>query len=49
MAEVIDTGNIAYQLKRSYPKRKRKKKVKLRDAHKTLGSIKSKKGYLKSP
>jgi len=48
MPEVIDTGTIGYQLKRSYPTRKRKKKVKLKDAYKTLGSMKAKKGYRKS-
>ena len=48
MPEILDTGSIAYQLKRTYPTRKRKKKVKLRDAHKTLGSMKAKKGYRKS-
>jgi len=36
----IDTGAIAYQLKRTYPKRK-KKKVKLKDAYDvTLEAIK---------
>ena len=37
MAEILDTNTIGYQLKRTYPKRKRKKKLKLRDAYETMG------------
>lgn len=29
----IDTGAIGYQLKRTYPKRKKEKKTKLKDAY----------------
>ena len=38
----IDTGAIGYQLKRTYPKRKKKKKLKLREAYETtLEAIKA--------